>query len=153
MQPKTERQTHMKRMKLLAIGATAALAITSVSLRMAVAAEEGHKEHTEKVTIPATADGILAEIHKHHQELDATVKSKNLADVHHHAFAIRDLAKALPAKAPADKQARVQGTVNNLGKLAEDLDASGDAGDQAKTEANLKKFDAVIAQLEAQFKS
>jgi len=39
-----------------------------------------------------------------------------------------------------------------LGKLADALDASGDAGDQAKTEANLKQFDAVLGQLLAQFK-
>ena len=36
-------------------------------------------------------------------------------------------------------------------KLAEDLDASGDANDQAKTEANLKKLDGLIKVLETQF--
>jgi hypothetical protein len=39
---------------------------------------------------PDTADEILQEIHKHHGELADFVKSKKLADVHHHAFAIRD---------------------------------------------------------------
>ncbi|MEO5718123.1 MAG: hypothetical protein ABIR29_06085, partial [Chthoniobacterales bacterium] len=133
--------------KLLAIGAYAAVAFTTISAPTA-RAEEPEAAAKNKVTIPATTEGILAEIQKRHDELDAAVKDKKLADVHHHAFAIRDLARALPAKAPADKQARVQGAVNNLGKLAQDLDASGDAGDQAKTESNLKKFDAVLVQLE-----
>lgn len=117
-----------------------------------VSAQEGHKSDQAEMKVPDTADGILAEIHMHHEKLTATVKAKELADVHEHAFAIRDLAKALDAKAPADKKARVQGTVNNISKLAEDLDTSGDAGDQAKTEANLKKFDAMLAQLQGQFK-
>ncbi len=116
-----------------------------------VSAEEGGHEKKTEMKVPDTTEGILAEIKKHDEELAATVKNKKLEDVHHHAFAIRDLAKALPAKAPADKKARVEGAVKNISKLAEDLDESGDGGDQAKTEANLKKFDAVLAQLMGQF--
>jgi len=112
---------------------------------------EKHEEKGEKIKIPDTVEGIFKEIHHHHMELAETVKNKKLADVHHHAFAIRDLANALPAKAPADKKAQVQGTAKNIGKLAEDLDASGDANDQAKTEANLKKLDGLLKVLETQF--
>lgn len=118
----------------------------------AVGAEVEHAEKSQ-LTIPDTADGIIAEIHKHHSELAEVVKNNKLGEVHHHAFAIRDLAKALVDKAPEDKKQRVQGAANNIAKLAEELDKAGDAGDKTKTEANLKKFDAVIAQLEAQFKS
>ena len=138
-------------MKLLAIGACAALAVTSLGLRTVVAQAE-HKEQSEKMTIPETADGIMQEIHKHHAELADVVKSKKLADVHHHAFAIRDLANALPAKVAADKKARVEGSAKNIAKLAEDLDKSGDANDQATTEANLKKLDGVLMVLEKQAK-
>ena len=138
-------------MKLLAIGASAALAVTTMGLRPAVSQAE-HKEQNEKMTIPATADGILQEIHKHHGELAETVKSKKLADVHHHAFAIRDLANALPAKVAADKKARVEGSAKNIAKLAEDLDKTGDANDQAGTEANLKKLDGVLMALMSQAK-
>ena len=113
--------------------------------------KDEHAEKGGKTKIPDTAEGIFKEIHHHHMELADTVKNKKLADVHHHAFAIRDLANALPAKAPADKKTQVQGTVKNIGKLAEDLDASGDANDQAKTEANLKKLDGLIKVLETQF--
>ena len=141
----------MKTMKLLAIGVCAALAFTAISSRTAVAAEEA-KEKSEKMTIPDTADGILQEIHKHHGELDTVVKSKKLSDVHHHAFLIRDLANALPVKVAADKKARVEGSAKNIAKLAEDLDKTGDANDQAGTEAELKKLDGVLKALDAQIK-
>ena len=108
-------------------------------------------EKAEKVKIPDTAEGILKAIHTEHGELAETVKNKKLADVHHHAFAIRDLAKALPAKAAADKKKQVEGTVKNISKLAEDLDKAGDDGKQAETEALLKKLDGVLKVLSAQF--
>ena len=139
-------------MKLVAIGAVAALVVTSMSFRAAVAAEAERKEQSEKMTMPATADGILQEIHKHHGELAETVKSKRLSEVHVHAFAIRDLANGLAAKVAADKKARVEGSAKNIAKLAEDLDKTGDANDQAGTEANLKKLDGVLMALDQQAK-
>ena len=108
-------------------------------------------EKEVKVKIPDTAEGILKAIHTEHGELAETVKNKKLADVHHHAFAIRDLAKALPAKAEADKKKQVEGTVKNIAKLADDLDKAGDDGKQAETEALLKKLDGVLKVLSAQF--
>ena len=142
----------MKINRIITLSFCAALGL-SLSTFNSVAAEEKH-EGAEKseMKIPATADGILADIHKHHGELADVVKNNKLSDVHHHAFAVRDLAKALVDKAAVDKKQRVQGTVNNIAKLADELDKAGDAGDKAKTEAELKKFDAVIAQLEGQFK-
>jgi len=141
----------MKRTKLLAIGTCAAFAFTAISSQIAVAAEHEASEKS-KTTIPDTADGILQEIHKHHGELAEVVKSKKLADVHHHAFAIRDLANALGGKVAADKKARVEGSAKNIAKLAEDLDKTGDANDQAATEANLKKLDGVLMALMSQAK-
>ncbi len=141
----------MKKIKLLAIGASAAFAFTAVTSQIAVAAEE-EAAATTKMTIPNTADGILQEIHKHHGELTETVKAKKLKDVHVQAFMIRDLANALPAKVAADKKARVEGSAKNITKLAEDLDKTGDANDQAGTEANLKKLDGVLMALDKQVK-
>ena len=142
----------MKTSKLMAIGACAAFAFTSLTSQTVFAAEKEHAEKKEKMVMPETADGIMAEIHKHHGELADVVKSKKLADVHLHAFAIRDLANGLPAKVAADKKARVEGSVKNIAKLAEDLDKTGDANDQAGTEANLKKLDGVLMALEKQVK-
>ena len=129
------------------MGLCAAIGLMSLAPTRAYADEE--KEG--KVKIPDTTEGIFQAIHKHHMELAETVKNKKLADVHHHAFAIRDLANALPAKAVADKKKQVEGTVKNIAKLAGDLDESGDANEQAKTEANLKKLDGLIKVLQTQF--
>jgi hypothetical protein len=137
----------MKIKKLLAMVLCAAIGIAMNQTAFAQEHKE-HKEGGETVKIPDTVDGILKEIHTHHQELADTVKAKKLADVHHHAFAIRDLAKALPPKANPDHKKMVENSVKKVSQLAEDLDKSGDAGDQAKTEANLKKMDAELKTLE-----
>ena len=131
------------------MGLCAAIGILGTQTNLAAEKDKPeHKEGHDKVKIPDTVDGILKEIHKHHQELADTVKAKKLADVHHHAFAIRDLAKALPAKAHPDHKKMVENAVKKVSQLAEDLDKSGDAGDQVKTEANLKKMDAALKTLE-----
>jgi hypothetical protein len=137
----------MKIKTLLAMGLCAAIVLMSLVPTRALADEE--KE--TKVKIPDTSEGIFKAIHEHHTELAETVKSKKLADVHHHAFAIRDLAKALPAKAEADKKTKVEGSVKNISKLADDLDKAGDDGKQAETEALLKKLDGVLKVLDSQF--
>ena len=134
------------------MGLCAAIGLMSLTMATRALADDKDKdEKAEKVKIPDTVEGIFKAIHEHHMELAETVKNKKLADVHHHAFAIRDLANALPAKAAADKKKQVEGTTKNITKLASDLDESGDANDQAKTEANLKKLDGLIKVLETQF--
>ena len=141
----------MKLTRILAVGACAAFALTGTT-QSAFAAEKEHAEHKEKTVVPETVDGIMEAIHKAHGELAEVVKSNKLADVHHHAFAIRDLANALPAKVAADKKARVEGSVKNIAKLADDLDKTGDDNNQAGTEANLKKLDGVLTALAQQVK-
>jgi len=101
--------------------------------------------------VPDTLDGIWKEIHTHHHELQDTVKAQKLAEVHHHPFAIRDLVKALPSKVPSEHKKHAEGMVKKVSQLAADLDKSGDANDQAKTEANLKKLDALLKDMEDMF--
>lgn len=140
----------MKAKTLLAMGLCAAIGIVAIPTQL-VAQEHEHQEHKaggEKMQIPDTLDGIWKEIHKHHQELGETIKAKKLGDVHHHAFAIRDLAKALPAKVPAEHKKHIENLVKRVSQIAEDLDQSGDAGDQAKTETNCKKLDKVLKDME-----
>src|SRR5438552_9283287 len=137
----------MKTKTLLAMALGTVIGLLS-SHTTVLAAEHQDKEGGERVKVPETVEGIWKEIHKHHQELTDTVKAKKLADVHHHAFAIRDLAKALPAKAHPDHKKMVENAVKRVSQLAEDLDKSGDAGDQAKTETNLKRMDAALKTLE-----
>lgn len=138
----------MKNKTLLAMGLCAAIGLFGAQTM--VIGQEHHEpaEGESKIQIPDTRDGILKAIHTHQEELAATVKAKKLDTVHEHAFAIRDLAKALPAKANPDMKKMVENAVKKVSQLAEDLDKSGDAGDQAATEATLKKFDAAVKTLE-----
>ncbi len=142
----------MKLKRILTIGACAAFALTGITAPTAFAAEHEKAEKKEKTVVPETVDGIMEAIHKAHGELAEVVKSKKLADVHHKAFAVRDLANALPAKVAADKKARVEGSTKNIAKLADELDKTGDDNNQAGTEANLKKLDGVLMALEKQVK-
>ena len=111
------------------------------------------QEHADKgkITIPDAVPAIWTEINKHQGELTAVVAAKKLAEVHHHAYAIRDLVAALPAKAAPDRKARVDGAAKNMAALAAKLDAAGDNNRQADTEAGLKQLDALLKQLKAQF--
>ncbi len=146
----------MKTKTLLAMGLCAAIGLMNLTAIRVLAAEQAHEhgEHADmegKMKIPDTVEGIFKAIHEHHMTLADVVKTKKLAQVHAQAFAIRDLANALPAKAAADKKKQVEGTTKSIATLAEALDASGDANDQAKTEANLKKLDGLVKTLETQF--
>ena len=145
----TNNANQMKLKKLLTVGLCSVFALMTIGTTPARAEEE--KEGKEEATkIPDTVEGIFKAIHEHHMALAEIVKTKKLAAVHVQAFAIRDLANALPAKVAADKKKSVEGTAKNITKLAGDLDESGDASDQAKTEANLKKMDGMIKVLETQ---
>lgn len=140
----------MKTITLLAIAFTACASIT---LTAPALAHEGHDHGAKnKVSVPDTADGILQEIQKQHALITAAVTGKNLKGVHDPIEAIPALANALPDKVVADKKTRVQGSVNNLAKAADSLHHAADAGDQAKAEAELKKFDGVLAVLSQQIK-
>jgi len=137
----------MKMKTKLAMGLCAAIGFLTIQPSIAQD-KPGHEEEHAKISIPDTKDGILKEIDKQHKALADTIKAKKLSEVHEHAFAIRDLAKALPAKTGPDMKKMVENAVKKVSQLADDLDKSGDAGDQAKTEANLKKMDTAIKTLE-----
>jgi hypothetical protein len=138
----------MKTKTLLAMGLCAAIGLFITS---ASAAEHEHGDHNDahaKVKVPDALPDIWKEIHAHQQQLKDVVKDNKLAEVHHHAFAIRDLAKALPAKSPPDHKKHIENLVKKVSQIAADLDKSGDAGDKPATEANLKKLDAALKSME-----
>ena len=139
----------MKLTRILTLAACAAFASTTLP---AFAAEKEHKKSDHGIKMSDTNEGIVAEIHKHHGEVTEAIKAKNLKTVHDHAEAITALANALPAKVAAEKKARVEGTAKNIAKVADALHHAADGGDQSKTEAQLKKLDAVLAQLDSQAK-
>lgn len=104
--------------------------------------------------IPATADGIWKAIDDTTAELQKIIKNESLGDVHHLAFAVRDLAATLPEHSkelPADKIAKVKSSVKFVATLAERLDATGDAKDKAGTQANFTKLKKVLEGMRANY--
>lgn len=149
----------MKQTTLIAVGLSACLAFTATPLlaqekpspKPAPEAEGGGHSHFTK--IPATVEEIWKEIHKQQGKLVAVVAAKDLGEAHDHAFAIRDLVKALPAKVSAENKAKAEAGAKEITKLAADIDKSGAAGAQKATEANVKKMDGAIAALQASLKT
>lgn len=128
--------------------------LLSSSLSLAPAVMADADEAAEQITIPDNAAGILKAIDAKSAELKATIDSGKLDDVHHQAFAIRDLVAALPAKSaslPADQLARLKGNVKFVATLADRLDASGDANDLAGTKSNYAKLVKVLASIHGNF--
>lgn len=137
---------------LITLGLSACIAITAISLQ-AQAPAPGGGGHSHFTKIPATVDEIWKEIHKQQGKLVDTVAKKDLGEAHDHAFAIRDLVKALPAKVSAENKAKAEEGSKAITKLAADIDKSGAAGAQKATEGNVKKMGAAIKALEAKLKS
>jgi hypothetical protein len=115
----------------------------------AIAAEQG-----TKISIPDTAAGIWKSVDQHMLELKAVIAAGKLDQVHKHAYAVRDLVRALPAHSPglsADAFAKVNANIPFVDTLAARLDQAGDAGDKAGTEANLVKFEAILKTIRSQY--
>lgn len=113
--------------------------------------EEAHEhEASGSMHKMHTTEELLKMIEEAHQKLTLTVTDKKLSEVHEQAFLIRDLAKELITHVAADKKAKVTASASNISKLADELDKTGDAGNQAATEANLKKLDGVLKLLSSQ---
>ena len=111
-------------------------------------------EAAEKIVIPATSDGIWKAIDAKSTELKATIDSGKLDNVHHEAFAIRDLVAALPshsATLAAEKLDKVKSSVKFVATLAERLDATGDAKDVAGTKQNYAKLTSVLTAIRANY--
>ncbi|HCN90307.1 MAG TPA: transporter [Oxalobacteraceae bacterium] len=107
-----------------------------------------------QVQIPATSDAIWQSIDKEIEQLNKVIQTGTLEEVHHHAFAIRDLAAALPARSsslPADKLNQVKANNKFVATLAERLDATGDAKDKAGTESNFQKLKGVLKTMRANY--
>lgn len=97
--------------------------------------------------IPETADAIWLAIDKQSAELKTAIGGGDLKDVHHKAFAIRDLVAALPDRSPslpADDQAKLKSEIKFVATLADRLDATGDANDKAGAQANYDKLVTVL---------
>lgn len=128
--------------------ASAIVALGSVSTMTVAAETEAH------MAIPGTSAGIWAAVDAHMKELHAAITQGKLNTVHQHAFAVRDLIRALPSHSSnlsASALATVAAQVKFVDTLAERLDQSGDANDKAGTEDNTRKLEAIMKTLRAQY--
>ena len=111
-------------------------------------------EAAEKIVIPVTSDGIWKAIDAKWAELKATIESGKLDNVHHEAFAIRDLVAALPSHSTTlspEKLDKVKTNVKFVATLAERLDATGDAKDLAGTKQNYAKLTGVLTSIRGNY--
>lgn len=127
------------------------LAAGMIAASVPVLADE--KEEAEmKMPIPATAAGIWQAIDMHVAEIRGGVAKGKLDDTHMHAYAVRDLVRALPTHSPGlspDVLSKVKSQGKFVDTLAERLDKSGDANDKAGTETNLRSLEKVLTGLRA----
>lgn len=147
----------MRKTILIAMGISAFIAFTANQTLAQEAkekkpAQEGGGGHSHFTKIPATVEDIWKEIHKQQAKLVSTVEKKDLGEAHDHAFAIRDLVKALPAKVPAENKAKAQESAKEISLIAADIDKSGAAGAQKATETNVKKMGEAISTLQNKLK-
>lgn len=115
----------------------------------AIAAEtEAH------VAIPSNSAGIWQAIDSNLQQLHGAITQNRLNTVHEHAYAVRDLVRALPSRSPnltAEALAIVRMQSSFVDTLATRLDQTGDAHDKAGTESNLNKLESVLKTIRAQY--
>jgi hypothetical protein len=109
---------------------------------------------SEKTKIPETSTEILASIDLHENELNKTIQANKLDEVHHHAFAIRDLVDALPehsSQLSSNKLEQVKTNLKYVDVLAKRLDTSGDAKDKAATQTNFTKLQKLLESIRSSY--
>ena len=152
----------MKKLTLIAMSISAFIALTTNSTLAQAAkdvkpaeegkakkpAHEGSEGHSHFTKIPATVEDIWKKIHEQQGKLISVVTQKDLGEAHDHAFAIRDLVKALPAKVPAENKSKAEEGAKEITKIAADIDKSSAAKAQKATEAKVKKMGEAILALQ-----
>lgn len=114
--------------------------------------EPKHEAKAEKLVIPKTLPAVWSAVTEHQKELHEVLAAKKLEDVHHHAFAVRDLVTALSTKASglsAENKTALNKSISRVASLAKLLDEAGDSGDSAKVATLVVKLDAELKAIEA----
>ncbi|HHS2910644.1 transporter [Legionella pneumophila serogroup 1] len=112
------------------------------------------EEPTE--SIPKTIPAIWEAIDKHAASINQVLAGDDLTSIHQHAFAIRDLVKALPALSEdlsEEQKKTLQQNLSYVSQLATRLDKTGDSNDKEGTQANWQKLQKVLTQLRALYPS
>lgn len=129
-----------------------AVLLATILLTASVVIPPAQAAEAAPLQIPETTPAIWQAIDQHTAELAKLIQAGTLEEVHHHAFAIRDLSAALPARVAAmapDKRKQLESDVKFVATLAQRLDASGDANDRAGAESNYTKLKGVLGAMRA----
>lgn len=138
-------------MKVLAFSAIALGTILAGNLLFNTLAHAAKKTAVQ-IQIPASSEAIWRSIDKETANLDKSIRTGKLEELHHHAFAIRDLVAALPSHSgtlPAKKIAQIKEYGKFVATLAERLDAAGDTKDKPAAVSNLAKLKEVLETIRA----
>ena len=136
---------------LLAVALAGSLAGT-----MSVLAHDG-EEHDKKgatAAIPSTVTLIWQSVDKETDETAKAIQTGALGDLHHHAFAIRDLVAALPERSkdlPAAKLEKIKADGKFVATLAGRLDAAGDSNNKAASVSNFEKLKEVLKSIRSNY--
>lgn len=116
---------------------------------------EEHGEHgatSAPVTPASTGTGIWGQIEDERQELVSVIESARLSEVHHLAFAIRDLANTLAEQtsglSPSDAES-LKTVLAAIAEGASKLDEYGDSGNLGATKEEFARFEASLERLKA----
>ena len=114
----------------------------------------GATETEMQTTIPATPAEIWRAIDAQIAQLKVLVANNTLKTVHEHAYAVRDLVRALPTHSPSLSPvalSNVSAQVKFVDTLAVRLDESGDANDKSSVAANLTKLEHILNTIRAEY--
>ncbi|HAT7823879.1 TPA: transporter [Legionella pneumophila] len=115
-------------------------------------AAANHEEEAQ--TIPTTIPAIWEAIDEHAAAINKALANNQLSTIHQHAFAIRDLVKALPSLSKNLSEEQLKNLQLNVGyteQLAKRLDKTGDANDKEGTVANWQKLQKVLTLIRANY--
>lgn len=107
------------------------------------------------IKIPDTVAGIWTAVDEHTTAINKLIASNQLTNIHAHAFAIRDLIKALLGKSQdlsTDQLENVKRDTDYVDQLAVRLDKTGDANDKEGTIISFNKLQKILGQIRANYK-
>jgi len=112
--------------------------------------EPGHGGEHEAVTPAGSAAEVWGQISTEQAKLEEVIRTGRLAEVHHLAFAIRDLSVAVAGKAPSSADAtKLQETLSQIKASASALDEYGDAGNLGGVKQEYARFQQALATLKS----
>ncbi len=101
---------------------------------------------------PDSADGTVQKIMEQGVLLGDAVKKKDFATVDDQAYFLQGLIKALYLRLDAEQQQKLKTILDEVARVAEELDHSAGRRHLEATEASMEKLQAVLKEFESQFR-